>query len=630
MKLPYNKFRKIFLNIGNHHLYRALALSATYFALLLLMKVKILRGYPFLWPRNFQPSANNLFAKLGAFNPVFYVDDLFVAFVMFIIFYYAFNKNILKLNKAVYIFYFIICCFSILSSLVFYKYEVPLNLAILSQIDSLYTMRTSIDTELMENHRFLLIFSLLLLFAVTAPILVKISLSKIFGDEKKFSKNKPLKAYMLVSFLVLLVCLWAKNNFVDMNVIAQTPITTFSYSIAKNFKDQLLKHPSTIPNFDDQMALQENEGDYQVSLLADKYRKKYNVILVVLETTNYNFFLPNGPYIKYFPTLHKISSQGVYFENFFSPFPRSSKAFFAILTGCYPLTSYKSIIKVAPQIDVPTLFSILKSNGYSTFAGYSGDFNYDRMAEFLDGRGVDRFVDIKDNKGRYKQISWCADDELIYDHLIHWITELPDNGPFFSLLLPMNTHHPFWMPKKELAVVPENNNVDRYLNAMHYQDFLLGKLFRYLEDSRKLDNTIVIVTGDHGAVFKTLDLVDSKIDTSQFDYTPYRIPLYIYAPFESPSNLETDLIGNHVDILPTILDMLGISFEKPIQGRSLFDPKIRSRMSFIYTDYYKHIVAGLNGSYYMMRDMTEDHTVLSTSLRFDSDICDESDKLCNQ
>jgi arylsulfatase A-like enzyme len=145
-----------------------------------------------------------------------------------------------------------------------------------------------------------------------------------------------------------------------------------------------------------------------------------------------------------------------------------------------------------------------------------------------------------------------------------------------------------------------------------------------------LDNTIVFITGDHGAVFNTLDQEDIKTSSYMLDNVQFRVPLYIYLPFNPPYALENDIIGSHVDILPTILDVLGIKCEKQVQGRSLFDPKIKNRISFIYTDYYKHIVAGLNGNFYMVRDMTEDLTVLSKSLSFHPDICKDSEELCSR
>jgi len=630
VKLSMSRAPKIFLNIGNQHKYRAFALAVTYLVLLLIMKIKILRGYPFLWPENLQSFSPNILAKLDVFNPAFYVDDIFVAFVMYLIFYFVFKKNILKLNKIVYISYFVICFFSILSSFAFYKYEAPLNVAILSQIDSIYTMRTSIDTELMENYRLFLFFSVLLFFAVTAPVLLNFLKNRISSRANNLPKVRFMPAWMVISFIFLAGILLAKNYYFGMNIVTETPITTLSKSITNDLTRKAYGNSVTIPEFDDQIELAASKNISKKSLLATKSKKKYNVILVVLETTNYTFFSPSGPYIKYFPNFHKISKDGLYFPNFFSPFPRSSKAFFAILTGFYPLTNYKSVIKIAPQIEVPSMFSILKDLGYSTFAGYSGDFNYDRMADFLESRGVDKFVDINDNDGKYKQISWCADDELIYDRLIDWMESLQDNEPFFGFLLPMNTHHPFWTPKKKFSVVSEKNKIDRYINALHYQDILLGKLLLYLKESNKLDNTIVLITGDHGAVFKTLNQGDAKASPHMFDYTPYRVPLFIHAPFETSFKSETDIVGSHVDILPTILDMLGINYEKQIQGRSLFDPNIRNRISYIYTDYYKHIVAGLSGNFYMLRDVTGDHTVLSKNLNFQPDLCEDKIELCNR
>jgi len=143
------------------------------------------------------------------------------------------------------------------------------------------------------------------------------------------------------------------------------------------------------------------------------------------------------------PNLNKLQKESVFLNNFYSPYPRSSKSFFAILTGHYPLTSYESIIKSYPHIKIPDIFSIMKSYGYKTFAGYLGNFNYDRMADFLRSRGVDKLVHIRDNDSFYKKFFWCADDMLIYNQLFAWISTVDKSERFFSLLLPMNTHHPF-------------------------------------------------------------------------------------------------------------------------------------------------------------------------------------------
>lgn len=609
-------------------MYKSFVLSITYLILLIIVKVKILWGYQFLWPRIFQLTEKFIPESIGYFNPIFYFDDFFVAFLLFVTFSYAFKRNNRRLNGVAYITYLVICVFSVLSSIAFYKYEVPLNLAIINQIDSLYTMRTSIDMELMENYRLIGASSLLLMFSILFPILLMF-LKRLFSKKYVNFPAVTIRSHWLViSFLFFFGLFIIKSYYFGMDILTETPVTTLSKSIVVSLRSNMIGNTEKIPEFDDQIIAASKGIEGKGYDILTQYRGKHNVILIILETTNAHFFSPKGPFSLYLPNLSKLGKEGLYLPQFFTPFPRSSKAFFAILTGWYPLTSYKSIIKVAPQIKVPCIFSILKENGYSTFAGYSGDFNYDRMADFLEKRGVDRFVDINDNDGRYKQISWCADDKLIYDQLMAWINSLESDVPFFALLLPMNTHHPFWTPKKELKVMPEHDEKGRYINAIHYQDYLVGKLIDFLNRGNKLHNTMIIITGDHGTVFNFLKPEGSKVSPYMIDKDTVQVTFYLYLPFIKLINIESNVIGSHVDILPTILDLLGIDIEEKVQGRSIFDPRIRNRISFIYTDYYHHIVAGLANNYYLMRDMTGGTTVLLGRLGFRDSVCDSEKEVC--
>jgi phosphoglycerol transferase MdoB-like AlkP superfamily enzyme len=461
-----------------------------------------------------------------------------------------------------------------------------------------------------------------------SPIALNFAFQKIpkLLDSTNFFFNK--KKIILAIFVFTSIFL-VKNHFFEMYIVTETPFTTMAKSIAKSIKCNLIKKNENIPSFDDQIvALNAGKKKIKDSNFDSVLRKKYNVILIVLETTNYRYFLPDGPFIKNFPNLYNLSKNGIYFPNFYTPFPRSSKSFFAVLTGHYPLTNYKSIIKIAPQIEVPSLFEILKSNGYSTFAGYSGDFNYDRMSDFLKNRKVDKFVDIYDNDGEYNQISWCVDDELIYDRLINWIDSVSSDSPFFGFLLPMNSHHPFWTPKNKFKIFSENSKKNRYLNAIHYQDFLIGKLFNYLKKANKLENTIIIITGDHGIVFNSLDKKDRKESLYLMDRSYVQVPCYIYMPCVDGIKVDTGIIGSLIDIMPTILDLVGIESQKQLQGRSLFDPEINDRITFFYTDYYRHTVTGLTKNFYLMRDTTEDRTILSKNLSFIENHCEKNMEVC--
>ena len=171
---------------------RPLALSATYLVLLLTLKIKILWGYKFLWPRIFLLTRPIIPESVGYLNPFFYFDDVFIAFLCFTIYLYLFKKNSKKINIFVYVLYLSICIYSILSSIILYKYGVPFSSAIIYQIDSLYTMRTSIDTELQENFRLIIASFSLLIFTIIFPIF----LTYIYKLTTKKSKNVKMQKIM--------------------------------------------------------------------------------------------------------------------------------------------------------------------------------------------------------------------------------------------------------------------------------------------------------------------------------------------------------------------------------------------------------------------------------------------------
>jgi len=80
--------------------------------------------------------------------------------------------------------------------------------------------------------------------------------------------------------------------------------------------------------------------------------------------------------------------------------------------------------------------------------------------------------------------------------------------------------------------------------------------------------------------------------------------------------------------LPTLLDLLGIDIDDQVQGRSIFDPAIRERVSFVYNDYYHHIVIGLTKDWNLIRDFSDHTTILSKSLDFHSNKCSDEDQVC--
>ena len=129
------------------------------------------------------------------------------------------------------------------------------------------------------------------------------------------------------------------------------------------------------------------------------------------------------------------------------------------------------------------------------------------------------------------------------------------------------------MPKVNKGEFAVSNDLTNYLISLYdqeiaYLDFHIGKLFAKLEELKLDKNTIVIITSDHGEGFFEHKLLNHG-------HTLYeeliRVPLIIWYPanFQKPKKITNQV--NLIDIMPTILDMLGITSFKGMQGKSFYN-----------------------------------------------------------
>jgi phosphoglycerol transferase MdoB-like AlkP superfamily enzyme len=115
-----------------------------------------------------------------------------------------------------------------------------------------------------------------------------------------------------------------------------------------------------------------------------------------------------------------------------------------------------------------------------------------------------------------------------------------------------------------------------------YQDRWLGEIIGALESARVLDKTIIVVTADHGIRFKAEhpDFPLGKIDDMSF-----HVPLLVYAPGILNSTERIDWPTSHIDIQPTVLDLLGVQLGREWEeGNAIWDPSLVHRRVFMLAD----------------------------------------------
>jgi len=310
------------------------------------------------------------------------------------------------------------------------------------------------------------------------------------------------------------------------------------------------------------------------------------------------------------PNIDRIAHESVVFTNAFaqSTWTRPSGA--SLLTSTYP--SVHGVLTVDDMLpdSLPTLPEQLKQHGFHTIAisaigNISPDFGF--------GRGFDRFIELyKDNNlverrhtidvrdaGRSlhfriesNQVPIATSEDInlsLFESLgkknLHnsfiLIWSIDTHSPYFhrdpSLARAIDPSLAIWSPKEIMSMKTENE-LQRlkllYEDMVFYNDHFIGKLMEGLQEMKLWEDTMFILTGDHGEAFSEHG-VNSHGWGAPFDEL-VRIPLIMKFPHSEFHGLFDELV-QEIDIAPTILDYLSLKNTGQFwQGRSVM-PIIQSR-----------------------------------------------------
>ncbi|MCK6552265.1 sulfatase-like hydrolase/transferase, partial [Myxococcota bacterium] len=140
-------------------------------------------------------------------------------------------------------------------------------------------------------------------------------------------------------------------------------------------------------------------------------------------------------------------------------------------------------------------------------------------------------------------------------------------GPWLLHVHLSNTHVPYRVVDPRFRRRDHARDLDRFLDGIEETDAILGELFASLEARGLLEGTLVIVSSDHGQAFGELGYLShaSAVIAPQVD-----VPFVLLHPELSPRTLA---LSTHFDVMPTILDLVGLGATAPASGRSVFAPQ---------------------------------------------------------
>jgi len=255
------------------------------------------------------------------------------------------------------------------------------------------------------------------------------------------------------------------------------------------------------------------------------------------------------------PNIDKYSSEGIWFERLYATGMRSVRGIEAILTSFTP-TQALSVVKLAStQRRFFTLAELLKQKGYQTSFIYGGESHFDNMRRFFMANGFETVIDESDFPDPVFHAVWGVSDEDLFNRA-HQHFESKQDQPFFSLVFTSSNHEPFDIPADR--VDPETGPTAGLDTAIKYADYALGQFIERARKSDYWENTIFLVIADHNVRVYG----DSLVPIDHF-----QIPGVILGGSIEPRVVPG--ISSQIDMLPTLLSLMGISAEHPSIGRDL-------------------------------------------------------------
>jgi len=314
-----------------------------------------------------------------------------------------------------------------------------------------------------------------------------------------------------------------------------------------------------------------------------------NVLLVTVDTLRPDRLSCYSPKYLRTPVIDALAEKGVLFERAFAHNPETLPSHANILLGLTPLAhgvseNSKSVVAA----DFLTLAEFLKGRGYSTGA-FVGAFT-------LDSRfGLAQGFDVYDDHYPARPAAGDPIPERRAGPTIaaalQWLSAA--KGPWFCWVHLWDPHEPYAAPEPFFTQYRD----DPYSGEVAYVDAELARLFGEIERHRLADKTLVILTGDHGESLGE----HGELNHGYFAYnSTLWVPLIISAPGIKPARVK-DFVS-HVDIFPTVCDLIGAKKPSPLHGGSLL-PLLRGRARPARPIYFEALEAYLNRGWAPLRGL---------------------------
>ena len=312
------------------------------------------------------------------------------------------------------------------------------------------------------------------------------------------------------------------------------------------------------------------------------------------------------------PTLNKLSSEGMYFSNFYSQVSvgTSSDSELTFNTGLMPTKSGTAFVSYADRsyIGIP---SLMKEKGYYAFSMHANNADFWNRRAMHNNLGYEHFyAKAEYDVQKENVIGLGLSDKEFFRQSIEKLEKInSEHEKWYGMVMMLTNHTPFSEVEKygefdvslketneqgEEVVYPymEGTKLGNYFKSLHYADEALGEFINTLNEKGLLDNTVFVLYGDHDARLPKKDynlLYNYDKETNsvlsvedpnykEYDYYQYelgrKVPFIIWTKDMKDTNLNftnTNVMGMY-DVVPTLGNMFGFKNEYAL-GHDIYNIK---------------------------------------------------------
>jgi phosphoglycerol transferase MdoB-like AlkP superfamily enzyme len=281
-----------------------------------------------------------------------------------------------------------------------------------------------------------------------------------------------------------------------------------------------------------------------------------HLVMVSMESLGADYVESFGGKPGLTPELDRLGRAGLTFTNLYATGLRTVRGLEA-LTMSLPPTPGHAVPMRKNNKGFQTIGGVLASQGYEPLYLYGGYGYFDNMADYFGGNGytvIDRTAIAAEHISH--ETIWGVADEDLFKQAIREMDKRTANGsagkPVFAHVMTTSNHRPFTYPAKRIDI-PSGSSRD---GAVKYSDWAIGQFIQEAATKPWFKQTLFVFVADH-----------TSNGRGRTDLPPenYRIPMVVYAPgIVAPAQVAT--LASQIDVPPTLLAMLGISYTSRLFG----------------------------------------------------------------